>query len=327
MLFGALEAGGTKMVLSVGTEQNELLEQISIPTEMPDRTIPAMIAWFKDRKIASLGIGTFGPVDLNATLSTYGWIRKTPKPGWCDTPLLPQMRDALGVPVMIDTDVNAAVLAEWQLGAAKGLNSCLYVTVGTGIGAGLVAEGRLVHGLMHPELGHMLLREVPGDQTPIGFCPYHQGCLEGLASGPAIAKRWGIRAQDIPPDHQAWKLEAAYLAQMCMNAVCAFSPEKIILGGGVMQQKHLFSMIRQKTLELLNGYVQKKEIIEHIDNYIVEPGLGTKSGAIGALLLARQAAAEAEAAEAPVKEEAPVQEVFPTEETAPAQDVVHANET
>ena len=141
MLFGALEAGGTKMVLSVGNEQNELLEQISIPTETPDRTIPAMIDWFKDKDIVSLGIGTFGPVDLNTSSSTYGWITKTPKPGWCDTPLLPLMRDALGVPVKIDTDVNAAALAEWQLGAAKGLKSCLYVTVGTGIGAGLVAEG------------------------------------------------------------------------------------------------------------------------------------------------------------------------------------------
>ncbi len=292
MRFGTLEAGGTKMVLSVGNEQNELLEQASIPTEAPGKTIPAMIAWFKERNIAALGIGTFGPVDLNPASPTYGWITKTPKPGWRDTPLLPPMRDALGVPVRIDTDVNAAALAEWQLGAAKGLNSCLYVTVGTGIGAGIVAEGRLVHGLMHPELGHMLLRQERDDPAPDGFCPYHKGCLEGLASGPAIEKRWGRKGQEIPPEHEAWLLEAAYLAQMCMNAVCAFSPEKIILGGGVMQQKHLFPLIRQKTLQLLNGYVQAGEILEHIDTYIVEPGLGTRSGATGALLLARQALEE-----------------------------------
>ena len=293
MYFGTLEAGGTKMVLSVGNEKNELLEQASIPTEAPEKTIPAMIEWFRDKGIVSLGIGSFGPVDLNRDSATYGWITKTPKPGWSDKPLLPPMRDALGVPALIDTDVNAAALAEWKLGAAKGLNSCVYVTVGTGVGAGLVIGGALVHGLVHPEMGHMLLRQEAEDRTPDGFCPYHRGCLEGLASGPAIEKRWGRKAYDLPPDHEAWTLEAAYLAQMCMNAVCAYSPEKIILGGGVMQQKHLFPMIRKKTLELLNGYVQAKEILEGIDTYITEPGLGTKSGAVGALLLARQAYEEA----------------------------------
>ena len=289
MLFGTLEAGGTKMVLSIGNERNELLEQAIIPTEAPEKTIPAMTGWFRDKGITALGIGSFGPVDLNPASPTYGWITKTPKPGWSDTPLLPPMRDALGVPAMIDTDVNAAALAEWKLGAAKGLNSCMYVTVGTGVGAGLVIEGKLVHGLVHPELGHMLLRQEPGDPTPAGFCPYHRGCLEGLASGPAIAKRWGTEARNLSPEHEAWELEASYLAQMCMNAVCAFSPEKIILGGGVMQQKHLLPLIRQKTLKLLDGYVCAKEITEQIDSYIVEPGLGTKSGATGALLLARMA--------------------------------------
>lgn len=289
MLFGTLEAGGTKMVLSVGNEQNELLEQAVMPTESPEKTIPAMAAWFRDRQVAALGIGTFGPVDLNPASPTYGWITKTPKPGWQDTPLLPPLQDALGVPAKIDTDVNAAALAEWQLGAAKGMNSCLYVTVGTGIGAGAVAEGKLVHGLLHPELGHMLLRQEPKDPAPAGFCPYHEGCLEGLASGPAMEKRWGTKAQNLSPDHEAWDLEAAYLAQMCMNAVCVFSPEKIILGGGVMQQKQLFPLIRQKTKALLNGYIHVGEITEHIDDYIVEPGLGTKSGATGALLLAREA--------------------------------------
>ena len=292
MLFGTLEAGGTKMVLSVGNDQNELLEQASIPTEQPEKTIPAMIDWFRNKKIVSLGIGTFGPVDLKKDSPTYGWITKTPKPGWSNKPLLPQMRDELGIPVLIDTDVNAAALAEWKMGAAKDVNSCLYVTVGTGIGAGLVIEGQLVHGLVHPELGHMLLRQEPNDPIPEGFCPYHKGCLEGLASGPAIEKRWGKKGYELPEDHEAWQLEADYLAQMCMNAICSFSPEKIILGGGVMQQKHLFPLIRKKTLALLNEYVQAKEILEDMDHYIVEPGLGTKSGATGALLLAKQALEE-----------------------------------
>lgn len=289
MRYGTLEAGGTKMVLSVGNEQNELLEQISIPTEAPAKTIPAMIEWFAARNIDALGIGTFGPVDLRENSPTYGWITKTPKPGWSDQPLMPPMRDALKVPALIDTDVNAAALAEWKLGAARGLGSCLYVTVGTGVGAGIVAEGKLVHGLVHPELGHMLLRQEKNDPAPDGFCPYHKGCLEGLAAGPAIEKRWGKKGFELPEDHEAWDLEAAYLAQMCMNAICSFSPEKIILGGGVMQQKHLFPMIRRKTQELLNGYVQHKAVLEHIDEYIVEPGLGTKSGATGALLLAQEA--------------------------------------
>ena len=294
MRFGTLEAGGTKMVLSVGNENNELLEQESIPTETPEKTIPRMIGWFRDKGIAALGIGSFGPVDLRKASPTYGWITRTPKPGWSGQPLLPPLRDELGVPALIDTDVNAAALAEWKLGAARGLDGCMYVTVGTGIGAGLVIEGKLVHGLVHPELGHMLLCPEPEDQTPVGFCPYHRNCLEGLASGPAMEKRWGIKAYQLPPEHPAWDLEAAYLAQMCMNAICAFSPQKIILGGGVMQQKHLFPRIREKTLTLLNGYVQTKEILEDIDRYIVEPGLGTKSGATGALLLAQEAWENAE---------------------------------
>lgn len=289
MRFGTLEAGGTKMVLSVGNEKNELLEQLTIPTEAPEKTIPAMIDWFREKEIVSLGIGTFGPVDLHKDSPTYGWITKTPKPGWRDTPLLPPMQEALGIPALIDTDVNAAALAEWKLGAARGLDGCMYVTIGTGIGAGLVIEGNLVHGLVHPELGHMLLRPEAKDQTPVGFCPYHRSCLEGLASGPAMEKRWGVKAYELPPEHEAWDLEADYLAQMCMNAICAFSPQKIILGGGVMQQKHLFPGIRRKTLELLNGYVQAREILEDMDHYIVEPGLGTKSGATGALLLAKEA--------------------------------------
>ena len=289
MRFGTLEAGGTKMVLSVGNENNELLEQESIPTETPEKTIPRMIGWFRDKGIAALGIGSFGPVDLRTDSPTYGWITRTPKPGWSNQPLLPPLRDELGVPALIDTDVNTAALAEWKLGAARGLDGCMYVTVGTGIGAGLVIEGKLVHGLVHPELGHMLLCPEPEDQTPVGFCPYHRNCLEGLASGPAMEKRWGVKAYQLPPEHPAWNLEAAYLAQMCVNAICAFSPQKIILGGGVMQQKHLFPRVREKTLALLNGYVQAGEILEHIDRYIVEPGLGTKSGATGALLLAQEA--------------------------------------
>ncbi len=289
MRFGALEAGGTKMVLSIGNENNEITERISIPTEGPEKTIRAMNEWFAQRDIAALGIGTFGPVELDTGSPKYGWITRTPKLEWVDTPLLPDMKEALGVPALIDTDVNAAALAEYELGAAKGLRSCAYVTVGTGIGAGLVVEGNLVHGLMHPELGHIPLRQEKDDPAPEGFCPYHKGCLEGLANGPAIEKRWGRKAETLPPDHPAWKLEAEYLAQMCISLICTVSPEKIILGGGVMQQKHLFPLIRAIVKERLNGYICKDEINIDIDHYIVEPGLGTASGATGALLLAKRA--------------------------------------
>ena len=290
MLFGALEAGGTKMVLSVGNEKNEILERKSIPTRGPEETIREMNAWFAARDISALGIGTFGPVELSEGSPKYGWITTTPKLEWIDTPLLPAMRGALGVPALIDTDVNAAALAEYELGAAKGLRSCLYVTVGTGVGAGLVVEGNLVHGMMHPELGHILLRQEEDDPTPDGFCPYHKGCLEGLANGPAIEKRWRRSAKALPEDHPAWDLEAKYLAQMCVDVICAVSPEKIILGGGVMQQKHLFPRIRASVKTRLNGYIATPQVLEDIEHYIVEPGLGTSSGAMGALLLARRAA-------------------------------------
>ena len=289
MRYGTLEAGGTKMVLSVGNEENELLEQARIPTEDPDTTIKNMIAWFKAQKIESLGIGTFGPVDLNEKSPTYGWILQTPKAGWANTPLLPRLQEALGVPAKIDTDVNAAALAEWKLGAAKNLSSCSYVTVGTGIGVGYIVNGEPLHGLLHPETGHILLRQEETDPVPGGFCPFHTGCAEGLASGPAIEKRWGKKAEDLPENHPAWDLEAAYLAQLCMAILCAVSPEKIILGGGMMQQKHLFPMIRQKTQKRLNSYVRHDQIENHLYEYITEPGLGTRSGALGALLLARKA--------------------------------------
>ncbi len=286
MIFGAIEAGGTKMVLSIGNENHELLERISIPSEKPDIVIPQMINWFASRSITSLGIGTFGPVDLDPASETYGWITSTPKLAWQNCPLMPLMQKKLGIPVSIDTDVNAAVLAEYRLGAAKGKHSCLYVTVGTGIGGGLIVEDRLVHGMMHPEVGHILLQPSVDDPSGGGYCPYHKGCAEGLASGPAMEKRWGCKANELPADHIAWSIEADYLAQICMNAICTFSPEMIILCGGVMHQDHLFPMIRSRVRELLNNYIRVPQINETIDEYIVSPGLGDNSGALGALLLA-----------------------------------------
>lgn len=291
--YGALEAGGTKMVLSLLDENGVMLERESIPTREPKETMPAMIDFFRAHPVSALGIGCFGPLDLNPASPTFGYITATPKLPWRFYPLMPEFKKALGVPVALDTDVNGAALAEATYGAAKGLGSCLYVTVGTGVGGGVYVGGRPVHGLTHPELGHQLMRAIPGDPTPEGFCPYHKGCLEGLACGVAIEKRWGVSAKTLAPDHPAWDLEAEYLAQMCHNAIMTFSPEKIILGGGVMQQTFLYPMIREKTIRLLGGYLCSPVVENGLEDYIVAPGCGVNSGVMGAYLLARQAEAEA----------------------------------
>ena len=289
MYYGALEAGGTKMVLAVMDEEGNTVSRISVPTRTPDETMPAMLDYYRGFSLAALGIGCFGPLDLNPASETYGSITMTPKLPWRDYPILSVFEKELSIPAAIDTDVNGAALAEAELGAARGTSVSLYVTVGTGIGGGLIMNGKPVHGLMHPEIGHISVVPAPEDPSPDGFCPYHAHCLEGLAAGPAIEKRWGQSAKELPPDHPAWDLESGYLAQLCAAALLSFSPERIILGGGVMQQKFLFDSIREKTLELLNGYIPAR-LLGHLDNVIVEPGLGTASGITGAYLLAKGAA-------------------------------------
>lgn len=278
------------MVCAVGDEAGKVLRRVSFPTRYPEQTIPQMIEFFRGQGIAALGIGSFGPLSLRREAADYGAITSTPKVGWKDYPLLQTFRDALRVPVEIDTDVNAAALAECTLGAAKGLRNCLYVTVGTGVGGGVIAEGQLLHGMLHPELGHLLMQPAEGDPCPQGYCPYHQGCLEGCACGPAIEKRWGKPAKELPPDHPAWEVESDYLAQLCVDAVVCLSPERIILGGGVMHQRQLYPKIREKTRRRLGGYIRTGQV-EDLERYIVAPGLGDDSGIVGALLLARRAEA------------------------------------
>ncbi len=289
MRLGALEAGGTKMVCALGDELGNVIERASFPTRMPEETMPDIIQYFKDKQIEALGISSFGPLNLDEASPNFGDITTTPKAGWVNYPLRRTLMEALQVPVGIDTDVNGAALAEARLGAGKGLDSLVYYTIGTGVGGGAVVEGKLLHGLVHPEMGHMLLRPCKDDPTPHGFCPYHDGCLEGMANGPAIEKRWGVSAKDLPEDHIAWDVEAEYLAQMCVNTIVILSPKMIVLGGGVMHQMHLFPKIRRRTQELLNGYVAHKAILENIDSYIVPPALGDNAGAAGSLLLALEA--------------------------------------
>ena len=292
MLIGALEAGGTKMVCSIGTPKGGVLQRASFRTLTPDETIPQMLDFFRNFEISALGIGSFGPLDLNPKSKTYGTITSSPKKAWRDFPILETMRHELHVPVEIDTDVNAAALAEYVVGAGKTYKSLVYVTVGTGVGGGIILNGDIVHGLVHPEVGHMLLTPSEMDTMPGGMCPSHDHCLEGLASGPAIEKRWGLSPALMMENHPAWDLEADYLAQMCVNLIMTVSPEIIVLGGGVMQQQHLFPKIRKHVFRMLGGYVASARLDEeHLDSYIVPPALGNNSGVTGALLLGAKAVA------------------------------------
>lgn len=287
MYLGGIEAGGTKFVCAVGDESGKVLAKERIATKDPEGTKERVIHFFKNFQIDSLGIASFGPIDLDQESATYGSITSTPKPGWANFPFVRTMKDALHLPVGFTTDVNGAALGELHHGAAKGLDGCLYLTVGTGIGAGLINRNQLFQGLSHPEMGHILLRRSPRDHFE-GICPYHHDCLEGMASGPALKARWGKSASELPVDHEAWKIEADYLAQALMQYILIVSPKRIIIGGGVMKQKQLFPMIRRKVQELLSGYIDFSEVKGDIDSYIVPPALGDNSGITGALILAKQ---------------------------------------
>ncbi|MCG3419454.1 ROK family protein [Oceanobacillus jordanicus] len=285
MLVGAIEAGGTKFICGVGTEQGEILEQISIPTRGPEETLKDVVDFFKGKEIERLGIGSFGPIQVNKTQPDYGSLLETPKTIWKHYPLLKHLEGHFpaGMPIVVDTDVNAAVLGEIKWGAAKGKDSCVYFTVGTGIGAGVFLNGKLLHGLMHPEAGHMFIKRHEMDDFS-GCCPYHKDCLEGLASGTALKTRWGVDGTELTDD-RAWELEGYYLAQAAVNAIVTYSPEKIIFGGGVSQRPGLIEQIQKQTLELLNGYIKKNQITDNIEDYISLPGLGSQAGLKGSLAL------------------------------------------
>lgn len=288
MRIGGIEAGGTKMVCAVADEKGTLIDRITIPTRTPGETVPEMIDYFKKWEIQALGIGCFGPLDLNPASGTYGYITKTPKTEWADYNMVGAFSEALGVPVGFDTDVNGAVMGEVVWGAAKGCSSAIYITIGTGIGVGVYVNGALLHGLVHPEAGHMLMARHPSDSFE-GCCPFHGCCFEGMASGPAIEKRWGAKGDKLQERSKVWELEAFYLAQAIANYVLTYSPEKIILWGGVMHQAQLFDMVRKNVVSLLAGYVHHPMIEAHIDEYIVPPALGENPGILGAVYLGMEA--------------------------------------
>jgi fructokinase len=290
-LLAGIEAGGTKFVCALGTDRGELRAEARFPTTSPEETIEQAVRFLRAEQaelgeVAAVGIAAFGPLDLRPRSPSYGHITSTPKPGWANTDLRGSVAQAMKVPVAIDTDVNAAALAEWRWGSAKGLDSVVYITIGTGIGGGVLIHGRPVHGLVHPEMGHILIPHDKGIDPFPGSCPFHGDCLEGLASGPAMEKRWQKRAEALPQDHPAWRLEAHYLALGLTTIICSLSPERIILGGGVMQQGHLFPLIRAEAVSLMNGYVQAEEILGGINDYVVPPALGDRAGILGALALA-----------------------------------------
>jgi fructokinase len=290
MSYGGIEAGGTKWVCAIGAGPDDIQETVTFPTTTPAETIGRAAAFFQaNGSLTAVGIGSFGPIDVRTGSPTWGRITTTPKPGWADTDVASALSRALDVPVAFDTDVNAAALGEQRWGAATGLETFCYITVGTGIGGGGMANGRLMHGLVHPEFGHMRVpHDLARDPFP-GSCPYHGDCFEGLASGEAIRARWGKPGEELD-DEQVWLLEAEYLALGLVNVICTLSPQRIIIGGGVMKQPpHLFALVRSRVQELIAGYIAAPDLAEGIGGYIVPPALGDRAGVLGALELARHA--------------------------------------
>ena len=286
--YGSLEAGGTKMVCAIGDEQGNILDRISIPTLAPENTMPAILDFFKNKNISALGIGCFGPVDLDKKSETYGYITTTPKLAWRNYDIVGVCEKELGVPVGFDTDVNGSALGEATWGCTKDLDNSIYITVGTGIGVGVIIDRKPYHGMLHPEGGHIFLARHPQDPMERGVCPYHELCLEGLASGPSIQARWGKPGVELADRKEVWELEAYYLAQAICSYIMILSPERIIIGGGVAHQEQMMPLIRAEVKRQMGGYIAAKGM-QDLDNYIVLPSLNDNQGILGALKLAMDA--------------------------------------
>ena len=293
MLIGGIEAGGTKFVCSVGTGPDDLREESRFPTTTPQETLGRTIAFFQEQEakygaLDAIGVAAFGPLDPDPQSPTFGYITSTPKPGWANADFVGALRAEFDLPVGFDTDVNGAALSEGKWGAAQGLDTFVYLTIGTGVGGGAMVNGRLLHGLVHPEMGHIRLSHDWQEDPYAGKCPYHGDCLEGMAAGPAIEERWGLKGQELEPDHPAWDLEATYLAQALQSLTVVLSPQRIIMGGGVMDVPGLIEKVRTNTVNYLNGYVQHPSITNNIIEFIVSPLLGNKAGVLGAIALGLQ---------------------------------------
>ncbi|HEX7542439.1 MAG TPA: ROK family protein [Anaerolineales bacterium] len=287
-LYGGMEGGGTKFVCVVGSGPDEIVEEIHFPTTTPGETLDQVIAFFHKYKLSAIGLAPFGPLDLNPASPAYGSITATPKLGWAGTNVVAAFQSTFDVPLVIDLDVNAAAFGEYSwIPENRRLDSLVYFTIGTGIGAGVIINGKVIHGLTHPEAGHMRLpHDRKKDPFP-GTCPFHGDCFEGMASGPALARRWRKPAESLPDNHPAWEQEAAYIAYALVNVILTLSPQRIVIGGGVMEHQPLFSSIRGKVRGLLNGYIASPVLTGTLEDYIVPPALGKRSGVLGALALSK----------------------------------------
>ncbi len=283
-----MEGGGTKFVCAVGSGPDDIRDEIRFSTTSPNETLGRAIDFFQKHQPAAIGLASFGPLDLDPASPSYGHVTATPKPGWSNADILGPFRRAFDIPLAFELDVNAAAIGEYTWAPEnRALDSLVYYTIGTGIGAGIIVNGQVVHGLTHPEAGHV---RIPHDRSkdPFpGVCPFHGDCFEGLAAGPALAARWGQPGDSLPDEHPAWDLEAGYIAAALVNTILTLSPQRIVLGGGVMQRRYLFPLIRLKVKELLNGYVVSPVFEGDLGGYIVPPALGNRSGVLGALAMAR----------------------------------------
>ncbi|MGO1470432.1 MAG: ROK family protein [Tissierella sp.] len=286
-MYGGIEAGGTKFIFAVCDDNMNIIERRSIPTTTPDETFKEVFKLFDKYDLKAIGIGSFGPIDVNKQSNTYGYIKSTPKLIWKNTDFLGVFKKRYDIPIGWTTDVNIAALAEYKLGTAKGKDSCVYITVGTGIGGGSIINGKFLGGINHPEMGHFYPPR-HGKDNYKGICDYHEDCLEGLASGPAIEARFGKSAKELNQDHEAWDIQAHYLAHAALTYTTILRPDCIIFGGGVMNQNHLLDKIHNKFENILSDYLE----ISSIKDYILSTGLGNDSGIIGSLLLAKETYSE-----------------------------------
>ncbi len=294
----AIEAGGTKIVCGVGAGPDAIDALAEIPTQAPEPTLAAIVDFFRDAlagapAVRHLGIGTFGPMELDTGAVRYGHFKRTPKAGWSGVDLVGPLARALDLSVSLDTDVNAAALAEHRFGAARGLGNVVYITVGTGVGVGILVDGVPRRRPAHPEAGHMLIPRATDEPDEFaGHCPFHGDCVEGLASGAALVERFGARLGDLPPEHAAWRLEADYLASLCHNLTLALQPDRIVIGGGVSRPA-LLELVRARLGERLAGYESRLATAAAVADYVVAPALGAQAGLVGAIALAQDAAAGA----------------------------------
>lgn len=285
-MLGAIEAGGTKFVCAVGDSDYNVIDLIELPTTTPEETMDQVKHFFKEYDVSAMGIGSFGPAEIRPHSPNYGCITTTPKTKWKNFNMLDSLKNSIDVPMVFHTDVTMAALGETKFGAAQGVSNCIYITIGTGIGAGAIVNGQFLEGMSHPEMGHILVKRHPEDLFE-GVCPYHHDCLEGMASGPAIEKRWGKRGDLLAGDEAVWELEGYYIAQALINYILTLSPEKIILGGGVLKQRQLLPIIYKHVLHLNKGYVAFDQLEDRISDYIVTPGIEGLSAIKGGFYAAK----------------------------------------